>query len=141
LPHAEVNLAVADNRVGIISPTFLKAGDHLVHGNELLLQLDDSYPLSERYHMRQQTLDAVFGAFDKLEVTAAMSCRALSFSAAEVFCGYLVLDAWIGNTDRHHENWAVIARGQERILAPTYDHASSLGRNESETKIHGPPRI
>jgi hypothetical protein len=48
------------------------------------------------------------------------------FSAWDCFAGYLLLDALIGNTDRHQENWAVIANGGRR-LAPTFDHASSLG--------------
>lgn len=59
-----------------------------------------------------------------------------------MFIGYLLFDALIGNSDRHHENWAVIERfgieAQEPIfylhLAPTYDHASSLGRNEQESR-------
>lgn len=51
--------------------------------------------------------------------------------------GYLVLDALVGNTDRHHENWGVLVEQREQDgvppefflrLAPTYDHASSLGR-------------
>ena len=45
---------------------------------------------------------------------------------------YLVLDALIGNTDRHHENWGILLKstnaGWNRSLAPSYDHASSLGR-------------
>lgn len=43
-----------------------------------------------------------------------------------------MLDAVIGNTDRHHENWGFLRRrvGDEWIggLAPSFDHASSLGR-------------
>jgi hypothetical protein len=45
---------------------------------------------------------------------------------------YLVLDALIGNTDRHHENWGILRKHTEGgwfgLLAPTFDHASSLGR-------------
>lgn len=63
-------------------------------------------------------------------------------TAEDVFVGYLLLDALIGNTDRHHENWAVIeSYGIEAEelefylhLAPTYDHASSLGRNELDER-------
>ncbi len=49
-------------------------------------------------------------------------------SAFECFAGYLLVDAVVGNTDRHQENWAVIENtaGQRR-LAPSFDHASSLG--------------
>ncbi|WP_172435571.1 HipA domain-containing protein, partial [Escherichia coli] len=50
----------------------------------------------------------------------------------ETFVGYLLLDAWIGNTDRHHENWAFISLGEKIYLAPTYDHASSMGRELSD---------
>jgi hypothetical protein len=45
-----------------------------------------------------------------------------------------MLDAWIGNGDRHHLNWGLVRNKLtpniiETIhLAPTYDHASSLGR-------------
>ncbi len=49
--------------------------------------------------------------------------------------GYLLLDAWIGNTDRHDENWGWIVKAdQPKRLAPTFDHSSSLGRNESDER-------
>lgn len=52
-----------------------------------------------------------------------------------MFVGYLMLDALIGNTDRHHENWGIITSpGRRKRLAPTYDHASSLGRELNDTK-------
>jgi len=42
------------------------------------------------------------------------------------------LDAVIGNTDRHHENWGILLKQNENqwigSVAPTFDHASSLGR-------------
>ena len=31
-------------------------------------------------------------------------------TAPEVFAGYLVLDAWVANQDRHDQNWAVLHR-------------------------------
>jgi hypothetical protein len=50
------------------------------------------------------------------------------FTADSAFTGYLVLDALIGNTDRHHQNWATLrSRSTALRLAPTFDHASSLG--------------
>jgi hypothetical protein len=60
-------------------------------------------------------------------------------SAVDVFGGYLLLDAWIGNTDRHHENWALLvepARGH-RHLAPTFDHAASLGAHLPDAQRSG----
>ncbi len=59
-------------------------------------------------------------------------------AAYEYFIGYLVLDALVGNTDRHHENWGIVAiieNGSLVVhLTPTFDHASSLGRNETSRK-------
>jgi hypothetical protein len=44
-----------------------------------------------------------------------------------------MLDAWIGSQDRHHENWGFIVSPETTIhLAPTFDHASSLGWNETD---------
>ena len=54
-------------------------------------------------------------------------------TAPDVFVGYLMLDSLIANTDRHHANWGILLKanreGQRQAeLAPTFDHASSLGR-------------
>jgi hypothetical protein len=51
-------------------------------------------------------------------------------TAFDVFAGYVVLDAWIANTDRHPHNWAVLRHATEADplrLCGTYDHASCLG--------------
>jgi hypothetical protein len=51
-----------------------------------------------------------------------------SFTAFDVFAGFLVLDAWVGNQDRHEENWAVLrSPAGELSLAPSFDHGASLG--------------
>ena len=50
-------------------------------------------------------------------------------TALEVFTGYVMLDAWIANQDRHHENWGAILDGNTMRLAPTFDHGASLARN------------
>jgi hypothetical protein len=55
--------------------------------------------------------------------------------AADVFLGYLMLDAVVGNTDRHHENWGwVHYPGKAIELAPTFDHASCLGRELTDDR-------
>jgi hypothetical protein len=42
-----------------------------------------------------------------------------------------MLDGWIANQDRHHENWAALP-GNDLRLAPTFDHGASLARNISD---------
>jgi hypothetical protein len=69
-------------------------------------------------------------------------------TALDVFIGYVMLDAWIANQDRHHENWGAIQigdiyriihkanpqvvnweQGGRLRLAPTFDHGAALARN------------
>ena len=59
------------------------------------------------------------------------------YSLLHYFVGYLMLDVFIANTDRHPENWAYIeelSAGGEKYFAPTYDHASAFGRKCDEGK-------
>jgi len=60
----------------------------------------------------------------------------LNRAVLTTLAGYLVFDALIGNTDRHHENWAILLRAPNSILevAPSFDHASSLGRELQDSK-------
>ncbi len=132
LPHAEYHLAAWRGQRGVISRKFHREGYDLVHGNELLRERDPGYPTSETSQWArtpQHTLDAVAGALGPLELPMHWAAPDPEMGASDVFVGYLLLDTWIGNTDRHHKNWGVIVGGSEwrRCLAPTFDHAASLG--------------
>lgn len=73
------------------------------------------------------TLSNIWQALDSVYESAEI-VRTAKIRIAE----YVVLDALIGNTDRHHENWGLL---RKRVgdrwrshVAPSFDHASSLGR-------------
>lgn len=144
LPHADYELAETwEGRRGIASLKFLQEeGETLVNGNELLVAIVPDYVSSATYGASQHTIDVVLKVIGNESInlplgwTAPISIK----TAVDVFVGYLLLDAWIGNGDRHHENWGVIrkrmgtAAPETIYLAPTYDHASSLGRELSDEK-------
>jgi hypothetical protein len=125
IPIARVELGMCDGALGACSQSFLPAESALVHGNELLQEVDQTYPVTQLRGVSKHTVEAVFGQL--LTVDPPIGSPA-TLSAADCFVGYLLLDALIGNGDRHHENWAVIHDTSSRRLAPSYDHASSLGR-------------
>lgn len=111
----------------------------------LLLQLDPTYPAQETFHVSQHTVERVEETLSThgVELPDVATLPKVLPSGVEnafdLFVGYLLLDAMIGNTDRHHENWGVLARrdgsGCRTLqLAPTYDHASSLGRERLDQK-------
>lgn len=119
---------------------FLPQNCSLIHGNELLGESDPSYGETtiSRYRQTAHTLEAVWDALDQsaCELPLNWSPPAKLKAAGEVFTGYLMLDALVGNTDRHHENWGIVEAPEEatarRHLAPTYDHASWLGCHLSD---------
>jgi hypothetical protein len=133
LPHAIYDLAVWRGKRGVVCPTFVPEGGRLVHGNELLAEVVSAYPTRQFFRVRQYTLNSVLAVIedDRIKVPIGWDTRYGVTSALDVFIGYLMFDAWIANQDRHHENWALVVSMEPAIhLAPTYDHASSLGSNE-----------
>jgi hypothetical protein len=152
---ARVELAEFQQRRGSSSKLFLGSeNESLVHGNEILAGSIIGYDRKKRLHQHDHTLDNIVLALE----TILPGQPGLRISILRQLAGCLVLDALIGNTDRHHENWGIIysadgpstaATGNadrhdenwrvvysaERartalslVAAPSFDHASSLGR-------------
>jgi hypothetical protein len=140
LPHAHYELAIHNEAFGVVSPSLVCDGDALVHGNEILARRDRSYPIDRTFKVSQHTLDVVLDVLGGEVVQLPLNWIPSDgiTTAVEVFLGYLLLDAWIGNTDRHHENWGLLAKSGKAStvyhLAPTYDHASCLGRELLDNK-------
>jgi hypothetical protein len=135
IPHACYELAAWRGRAGVITPSFVPEDGRLILGNELLSKIVGGYPARRFFRVSQHTLGRVLAVMKNRTVRPPIgweSARGLD-SAISVFIGYLMLDAWIANQDRHHENWALlVTRDREFHLAPSYDHASGLGRNETD---------
>ena len=52
---------------------------------------------------------------------------------ADMFIGILMLDAWIGNSDRHDHNLEIVeANNMQLYLSPVFDNGSSLGASEKQ---------
>lgn len=127
---AKVELAEYSGKVGCISCNFIDvdAGEALVHGNEIMAWKVTGYDKTKIFRQSDHTIENIQLAI------RALSDFADTDAVLTELAGYIVLDALIGNTDRHHENWGLrlhspVAR-QTRVLsaAPSFDHASSLGR-------------
>jgi hypothetical protein len=136
LPHVEYELAAEYDGEqfvlpGVICENMARRPVSLVLGNELLLALDSQYPKQQRFKVRQHTVDAVASVLTKLKSPPKSWSTDLPpgvASALDVFAGYIMLDAWIANQDRHHENWGALV-SDFFYLAPTFDHGAALGRN------------
>jgi len=139
ISHARIELASREEKAGIIALDFLtnRRSVQLMHGNELLVQAVANYPAKgPNFTTTEHTVERALAVLQQkfIALGAFKGCPAGITAAAEEFVGYLMLDALVGNTDRHHENWAIIVAqtGRDGIieaeLAPLYDTASCLGR-------------
>lgn len=139
LPHAEYELALWQGTKGVISPSLVPKNGRLILGNELLAWVHKSYEPAARYKTTQHILRRVIAVLQQPSIGTPFGWKRPDqvTNAIGVFAGYLLLDALVCNQDRHHENWGLISMSEHGlVLAPTFDHASSLGRNETdETRI------
>jgi hypothetical protein len=135
IPVARTELAIRKGVSGIISLD-VTDGSELVPGNVVMFATDSTYPFKKTHGVERYTIKAVYEALEKYRVTAPHGFP-IETSGKAAFATYLGLDALIGNTDRHHENWGILIRpNADRIpLAPSFDHASSLGFQLSEQEF------
>ncbi len=132
--HADVELCVIGDRHGSASPSFVPPGVDLIHGNEILAGRILGYNAHKKFRQSDHTFSRIVAAFYDIfegpDRTEALTTLA----------GYLILDAMICNVDRHHENWGILRSAAAakkpamQTIAPTFDHASSLGRELRDEK-------
>ncbi len=145
VPHAHYELAIWRGRQGVVSDSFVPGDCRYVTANEVLSKIYPDYAGQKRYEARQHTVRTfmAIGSGSRVELPNGYNPPPAIRRADDLMVGYLMIDALIGNQDRHDQNWGfVVCPGKvARVaLAPTFDHASSLGRNESDenrnTRLH-----
>ena len=105
---------------GILVRLFLDLdlGEELSIGSIELRAAHNDY---DPEHRGMHTLERIRPVLAALEVQAQAPMLG-------PFAHMLAFDAWIGNVDRHQENWGVLRRlGVPHRLAPVFDVASCLG--------------
>jgi len=90
LPHAQYELATWRSQRGTVSPSFLPDGGSFIPGNQVLS--------ANASHTVNIVLNAI--ADNSVNLPLDWGPPVGIETAVETFIGYLLLDAWIGNTDR-----------------------------------------
>lgn len=142
VPRARVELAKCEQQPGVLVESIvphswdkelnqrIRLGE-LVHGNEILSGFLEHYDRDKQRGQTEHSYANIISAI-RQAVPEADHEQIMTHLA-----GLLVLDAFICNTDRHHENWALLRTHGDppKInLAPSYDHASSLGRELTDAR-------
>lgn len=128
VPALEYKLAVDKGVDGCVSS--LVAG--IQSGKQLLARVDDKYQVEAKYRNEDHTINLIA---DVLLQIAPSDGVTTCTTALGQFLGYVMFDAWIVNTDRHHENWGYIETPSGRKLAASYDHGSAFAWRESDDKL------
>ena len=139
VPCADVELAERHGRPGSISRNLRAEGWEMQSGSLLLAAMIPGYrPGSLNVKGRPgHSLENIAGALADAAVPLDANVPD-SFGAFDVFAGYLVLDAWIANRDRHDENWSILLplppqdADEPYRLCGSYDQAGGLGYNVQE---------
>lgn len=132
VPAADVRPAVFDGHRATASRSLLHSeSESLIHGNELLSAAFDGYNQAIRGENPGYTLTAIHTALEGLPGPRELESP---MSAFDAIAGYLLCDALVSGRDRHHENWGVVRRGEDRWLAPSFDHGNALGFQERDER-------
>ncbi|HEY9730906.1 MAG TPA: hypothetical protein V6C89_03290 [Drouetiella sp.] len=148
LPHARYELASHAGQPCVISESMVKGhGEQLLVGNEMLGIPKDAATAARRKESKTlHTIANLKASTSGTFTPAGWSAPNCITMGTHVFIGYLMFDTWICNVDRHEQNWGIIAHfkfksiaevdsmdgspllSMSLSLAPSFDHASSLGR-------------
>jgi hypothetical protein len=146
LPAALVDIAVRDSAPGCLSRDLKPGAGWQMHTGAVLISEVDPHLTVRSKDRLGHNLENIARVLASVAVPFGWPSLPPALAAFDVFCGFLMFDAWIANLDRHEENWSVLqAPDGSRHLAPSYDHGNSLGFNLLDDRrraiMHGNPPL
>ena len=131
---AQVELALYEERQATICRSFERRDSELTHGSEIMADAIRGYDVDTLRGNIPHNVQNIVGAIRQIGSLDDKNGDSLLSDLAS----YALLDGLVGNTDRHHENWMVYIRNNDhgvRVeVAPSFDHASSLGRELQDSR-------
>ncbi len=103
-----------------------------LEGRDVLAWSNDHYDIEARFRQRDHNVGNIVQAVKEMFHDLSTPGIAQIDDIMRALASYALLDGLIGNMDRHHENWMLKIEfsdeGNWMSAAPSFDHASSLGR-------------
>lgn len=120
-----VELGIYNNKTGVLCYLINDEDENIIEGIQLINRLYPNYDKDTLY-------DSNTKEYYSLEMVLN-SLREYEFKTD--FFKIMFFDFLIGNTDRHHSNWAIIKDKEKSKLCPLYDNGSSLCCYVKEDKM------
>ncbi len=125
LPTHQTYLGVYHDEIVVGCKDFRKSGEQNMEFSELIKSVYDSRDIT-RHVLLQQIYETLCNPINALP-------QSLITASIERFWDTFVVDALVGNFDRHTGNWGfLIANDKIHRLAPVYDYGSTLFPNLSD---------
>lgn len=136
IPCARVDIGTRNGRMGSMSYLVMDYKEEfLLEGLRFITWFYSDYDenhLIDRTTTTYYSIDMVFDVINQLSTWFDIDYE----KTRSDFIRMLTLDFLIGNSDRHHSNWAFIINKQNILrFSPLYDNGSSLCALERENKI------
>ena len=115
------------------------------HGVGALQFVVDGYDIERKFGQKDHNLKNIIGGMAEVMAVKSDDPMPRWRDAFEKLASYALLDGLVGNTDRHHENWMIAYVDEHEDdhevtldvfteVLPSFDHASSLGRELDDEK-------
>lgn len=127
IPCAKIDIGTYNGRYGSMSYRINKENEELLEGILFISGLLPEYDKDKLYDSKNKiyySLQMIFPIIDLL-------------GFIKDFFQMIVFDALIGNSDRHHSNWAILRSNDGINFSPLYDNGSSLCCYVKESDIDG----
>ena len=129
IESANVEIGTYKNKIGCMSYNLLKNKEELIEGINLINLKYPHYDPDKLYETEKKEYYSLEMILNSLQLKDMSGLE-------EEFIRVMFLDYFIGNTDRHQNNWGVIKKnGVITGIAPIYDNGSSLCSYIKEEKI------
>lgn len=112
----KVDLGKYNSRIGSLSYKINQNGESLIEGIQLITKYYNHYDENTLYDKKEGEYYSFYMIIKALQ----------EYDFKKDFFKMLILDFLIGNTDRHHSNWAILQKGKKYRFCPLYDNSSSL---------------
>ncbi len=116
---------------GVVSINCIPENAEILTGEEFMIQ-SINY---DRDNPSQYTIENVLKALDRVNVKPPCNWETpipAIDTGAKLFVGYMLLDCYVTNSDRHDHNWSVMSVGERLELVPSFDHGISLGSTDED---------